>query len=174
MLIIFFFIAFALFMFHSLGLITATYWYTILNTPTSSQYFSAVVDTVRTEGFFSSWKRASFEKPTVPFHTDISIQLQWQMYELVYYGPENRCAEWRVLSLQGELGPVGEDCTRWGGGCCAYSNSWFWPCQGGQLSTKGVPGPPKEQNLHPATALEFCTFKRRRSPHRERTTAKSA
>lgn len=51
---------------------------------------------------------------------------------------------------------MGEDITGRGGGRRAQSALWFRPCQGGQLTTKGVAGPPKEYNLHPAMDLVLC------------------
>lgn len=47
------------------------------------------------------------------------------------------------LCLQGQPGPVGEDSTRRGGGHSVHQRAqqalWFRPCQGGQLTTKGLP-----------------------------------
>lgn len=64
-----------------------------------------------------------------------------------------------VVRLQGEPMPVGEDITRRGGGHRAESALWFRPCEGGQLTTKGVAGPPKERSLHPAMDLVLCRVK---------------
>lgn len=65
-------------------------------------------------------------------------------------------------SLQGEPGPVGKDIAGRGGGHSPQPALWFRPCQGGQLTTKGVAGPPKEYNPNPATDLVLCSGK---NPH---------
>lgn len=67
-----------------------------------------------------------------------------------------------ALCLQGEPGPVGEDISGRGGGHHAQPALWFRPCQGGQLTTKGVAGSPKEYNLNPAADLVLC---RGKDPH---------